>query len=124
MPFFSFGSWHDVGETLIRLRVKQGLNAHVKSEIAPLENMRIDSATMARPLTGTRKRVRFNTTFDPDVLARARACASAQNLTLPQLVERLLLVEIKREAALLRVMEPTGAGRVSENRKSRRAKGN
>jgi hypothetical protein len=85
--------------------------------------MRIYSGAMARPLTGDRKRVRFNTTFDPHVIERARACAAAQNLTLPQLIERLLDQEIRREAALLSVIVSKGAERAGQNRKSPRRKG-
>ena len=63
--------------------------------------MRMYSRPMARPLTGARKRVRFNTTFDPLVVEQARACAAEQSLSLPQLIERLLECEITRHAALL-----------------------
>lgn len=85
--------------------------------------MRIYSGAMARPLTGERKRVRFNTTFDPHVIERARACAAAQNLTVPQLIERLLDQEIRREAALLSAMVSKDGARGGESRKSPRRKG-
>lgn len=87
--------------------------------------MRMYSRPMARPLTGARKRVRFNTTFDPLVVEKARACAAEQSLSLPQLIERLLEREISRNASLLKtdaVVRVAGE-RAGRTRKARRVTG-
>lgn len=55
---------------------------------------------MGRPLTGLRKRERLNSTFDPEVIAKARALALRENKSLPQLVEELINREAQRLSAV------------------------